>query len=51
VTLTREQIQASIDRNLGVLNRLESHLGCAKCHGQLTDGRCPVCQAETDGES
>lgn len=35
-----------IEHNLGILNRLEHNLGCAKCHGPLTDSRCPECQPE-----
>ena len=42
----RKHIEDAIDKNLAVLNRLESHLGCAKCRGPLTDGRCPKCQPE-----
>lgn len=37
-------VEKLIDRHLAVLNRLDSHLGCAKCRGPLTDGRCPTCQ-------
>jgi hypothetical protein len=34
----------------GVLNKLESHLGCVICRGPLTDGRCPDCQPTSSTE-
>lgn len=40
------KLQTLVDDNLGVLNKLESHLGCAKCGGVLIDGRCSKCQPE-----
>jgi hypothetical protein len=46
----RSEISDLIADNLGVLNRLESHLGCAQCRGPLVDGRCLDCQGDTDGE-
>lgn len=39
-------IKELVAEHLGVLNKLESHLGCAQCRGPLTDGRCPKCQPE-----
>lgn len=44
--LSREAIRESIRKNITVLNRLESHLGCVICRGPLADGRCPKCQPE-----
>ena len=38
-------IMKAIEDNLDLLNRLETHLGCAKCRGALIGGRCPKCQA------
>lgn len=40
----RKRLEASIEKNLPVLNKLESHLGCTKCHGPLVEGHCPLCQ-------
>lgn len=45
-------IDLIIKNQLPVLNSLESHLGCALCHGPLggeKNNRCPVCQGE-DGK-
>jgi hypothetical protein len=38
------RIRELINDHLEVLNKLDSHLGCVKCKGPLTDGRCPKCQ-------
>lgn len=41
----REGIQKLIERNLSVINKLEPHLGCAKCHKPLqSNRRCLLCQ-------
>lgn len=45
-------IELIIRNQLPILNSLESHLGCALCHGPLggeKGNRCPVCQDE-DGK-
>lgn len=42
--LTDEKIRGAVRGNLDVLNRLESHLGCALCRGPLVGGRCAECQ-------
>lgn len=36
----------AIRKSLGVLNALESHLGCVLCRGPLSEGRCATCQGE-----
>ena len=41
-----KRIKESIEKNLGLLNKLEPHLGCAKCHGPLIETHCPFCQME-----
>lgn len=46
MTISKERMDELIDKTLPVLNRFETHLGCAKCRGPLTDGRCAVCQGE-----
>lgn len=38
------RIRELIADHLPVLNKLEPHLGCVKCRGPLTEGRCPTCQ-------
>ena len=38
-------IDRIIAKNLGVLNRLEPHLGCVRCGKDLVGGRCLQCQA------
>ena len=46
--LSKEVIAARLERLMeehrGVLNRLEPHLGCVTCHGELAAGKCPRCQ-------
>jgi hypothetical protein len=44
VGISMQRLDALVTENLAVLNKLEPHLGCAKCHGDLVDGVCPVCQ-------
>ncbi len=40
----RGAIREMVVSNMAILNRLDPHLGCVKCRGPLTDGRCPTCQ-------
>lgn len=37
-------IRETMTSHMGILNKLDSHLGCVACRGPLTDGRCPKCQ-------
>ena len=49
-----EAIGKIIQEHLAVLNRLESHLGCARCRSPLNkEQRCVLCQpaaASLEGE-
>jgi hypothetical protein len=45
VGVNMQRLEALVTENLAVLNKLEPHLGCAKCHGELIDGVCPTCQS------
>lgn len=49
MTISPERLDQLIRQNLGIINRLDAHLGCAICRGPLTDGRCPTCQGDALG--